>query len=301
MSAAALERKALQGRLWLLLPALLVTGLFAVLPLLVPLIYSFLTPGDFGNVKWLFSTEAWVSVVLERDIFDDTLSVADAHVQIFLRSAWLAFATMIITLIIGFPTAYFIATRPEKTRELWLFLITIPFWTNLLIRTFAIYEIIRNEGAINTVVTSFGLVNEPLKMLYTDFAILLGLTYVFLPLMVLPIYASLEKLDFRLVEAGYDLYANRWQVLRKVILPLSKPGIIAGSILVFVPALGSYVTARILGGGRNMLIGNFIEFQFGQGKNWPLGAALAMTLMAIVMIALMIYVRNASTDKRAHG
>jgi spermidine/putrescine transport system permease protein len=301
MSAAALERKALQGRLWLLLPALLVTGLFAVLPLLVPLIYSFLTPGDFGNVKWLFSTEAWVSVVLERDIFDDTLSVADAHVQIFLRSAWLAFATMIITLIIGFPTAYFIATRPEKTRELWLFLITIPFWTNLLIRTFAIYEIIRNEGAINTVVTSLGLVNEPLKMLYTDFAILLGLTYVFLPLMVLPIYASLEKLDFRLVEAGYDLYANRWQVLRKVILPLSKPGIIAGSILVFVPALGSYVTARILGGGRNMLIGNFIEFQFGQGKNWPLGAALAMTLMAIVMIALMIYVRNASTDKRAHG
>jgi spermidine/putrescine transport system permease protein len=128
-------------------------------------------------------------------------------------------------------------------------------------------------------------------MLYTDLAILIGMTYVYLPLMVLPIYASMERFDFRFVEAGFDLYATRLKVLRKIILPIIKPGIIAGSILVFVPSLGAYVTPRILGGGKRMMIGNLIELQFGQGKNWPLGAALAVTMLVIVMIALIIYVR----------
>jgi spermidine/putrescine transport system permease protein len=289
-------------RRWLLsLPALVIVFLFAVGPLAIILIYSFLTPGKFGNVDWQFSTEGWFRVLFERDIFDDTVSMADAHLSIFLRSAWLALATTVLTLLLGFPTAYFIATRPERTRELWLFLITIPFWTNLLIRTFAIFELTRNEGVINTLLAGLGLIDAPLKILYTDTAILLGLVYVFLPLMVLPIYASMEKLDFRLVEAGYDLYATRWQVLRRVIIPLVKPGIIAGSILVFIPALGSYVTARILGGGKNMLIGNFIEFQFGQGRNWPLGAALSMTLMAIVLVALLVYVRNAGAERKSHA
>ena len=130
--------------------------------------------------------------------------------------------------------------------------------------------------------------------MFTDFAILLGMVYVYLPLMVLPLYASMEKLDFRLVEAGYDLYANRLQVLRRVIIPLVKPGIVAGSILVFIPSLGAYVTPRVLGGGKNMMLGNLIELQFGQGRNWPLGAALSITLMVIVMVALLVYVRNAS-------
>src|SRR5690606_34566025 len=131
---------------------------------------------------------------------------------------------------------------------------------------------------------------EPIQILFTDFAIMMGMLYVYLPLMVLPLYASMERLDFQLVEAGYDLYASRWQVLRRIIIPLVKPGIIAGSILVFVPALGAYVTPRVLGGGKNMMLGNLIELQFGQGRNWPLGAALAITLMVIVMIALLAYV-----------
>jgi spermidine/putrescine transport system permease protein len=289
-------------RRWLLsLPALLIVFLFAVGPLAIIAIYSFLTPGKFGNVEWVFSGEAWFRVLFERDMFDDTVTtLADAHLSIFLRSAWLALATTLLTLIIGFPTAYFIATRPERTRELWLFLVTIPFWTNLLIRTFAIFELTRNEGVINSLLMGSGIIATPLKILYTDTAILMGLVYVFLPLMVLPIYASLEKLDFRLVEAGYDLYATRGKVLRRIIIPLAKPGIIAGSILVFIPALGSYVTARILGGGKNMLIGNFIEFQFGQGRNWPLGAALSMTLMAVVLIALLVYVRNAGAERQSH-
>ena len=152
-----------------------------------------------------------------------------------------------------------------------MFLITIPFWTNLLIRTFAIMEVIRNRGDHQHSADETGRLRDPIQMLYTDFAIMLGMTYVYLPLMVLPVYASMEKLDFRLVEAGYDLYATRWRVLRRIILPLVKPGIIAGSILVFVPSLGAYVTPRVLGGGKNLMLGNLIELQFGQGRNWPLG------------------------------
>ncbi len=200
------------------------------------------------------------------------------------------------------PTAYFIATRPENQRNAWLFLITIPFWTNLLIRTFAIMELIRNGGAINGILVSWlGVIDEPIQMMNTDFAIMLGMVYVYLPLMVLPAYASIEKLDFRLVEAGYDLYANKFRVLWRVILPIIKPGIIAGSILVFIPSIGAYVTPRILGGGNQMMLGNLIALQFDQGRNWPLGAALSIALMVIVMVALLVYVRFAGGGKGAHG
>ena len=284
----------------LTLPALVVLVVAASGPLLVMLLYSFLAAGDYGGVKWAFSLEGWSSVFLERDIFDDTVSIADAHLSILWRSLRLSLMTTLFAFLIGFPTAYFIATRPEKSRNLWLFLITIPFWTNLLIRTFAIMEVIRNRGIVNTLLMKFGVTSEPIQMLYTDFSILLGMTYVYLPLMVLPIYASMEKLDFRLVEAGYDLYATRWRVLRRIVLPIVKPGIIAGSILVFVPSLGAYVTPRVLGGGKNLMLGNLIELQFGQGRNWPLGAALAITLLLIVMVALLFYVRGAGkTDP--HG
>jgi spermidine/putrescine transport system permease protein len=138
--------------------------------------------------------------------------------------------------------------------------------------------------------------------MFTEFAVLVGMAYVYLPLMILPIYASMERFDFSLVEAGYDLYATRWQVLRRIILPLVKPGVVAGSILVFVPCLGAYVTPRVLGGGKNMMLGNFIELQFGQGRNWPLGAALALTLLVIVMVALIFYVRAVGREEvRGHG
>jgi spermidine/putrescine transport system permease protein len=295
------ERKDIRTRWWLTTPALVIIFIAALGPLFIVVVYSFLTPGDYGDVKWQFSTDAWVGVILERDIFDDTLSIADAHLSIFLRSAKLSLITTVLTLIFGFPTAYFIATRNERTQAIWLFLITIPFWTNLLIRTFAIQEVIRNEGVLNTVLTGLGIVDQPIQILYTDWAVGIGMIYVYLPLMVLPLYASMEKLDFRLVEAGYDLYATRFQVLRRIIVPLVLPGIVAGSILVFIPSLGAYVTPRILGGGRNMMLGNLIELQFGQGRNWPLGAALSLTLMVIVMVALLVYIRNTSRQRGQHG
>ena len=288
---------------WLLsLPALAIIFVAALGPLLVMVLYSFLEKGDYGDVKFgTFSLEGWTSVFMQRDIFDDTLGIADAHLAIFWRSIKLSLYTTIFTLILGFPTAYFIATRPARTREVWVFLITIPFWTNLLIRTFAMQQVIRNEGILNTLLIWLGIIDTPLQIIYTDTATLLGMTYVYLPLMVLPLYASIEKLDFRLVEAGYDLYANRLQVLWRIVIPLVKPGLIAGSILVFIPSLGAYVIPRVLGGGKNLMLGNLIELQFGAGRNWPLGAAMSITLMALVMIALLFYVRNAAKSGVRHG
>ncbi|WP_146348283.1 ABC transporter permease [Phaeobacter marinintestinus] len=287
---------------WILLsPALLILFVAAFGPLFIVLIYSFLTAGDYGGVVWSFSTDAWFNVFAERDMFDDTLGFADAHLAIFWRSFRLAAVTTVVALIFGFPTAYFIATRPPKQRNLWMLLIMVPFWTNLLIRTFAIMELIRNEGVVNSLLMAMGVINEPIQMLYTDFAIMIGMLYVYLPLMVLPIYASLERFDFALVEAAYDLYANRLRVLWRVILPVTKPGIIAGSILVMIPALGAYVTPRVLGGGKRMMLGNLIELQFGQGRNWPLGAALAIVLLIIVTASMIYYVRAAGKEGAGHG
>lgn len=307
MSAVSeIEKQARQRDIrmrWLLCaPALVVLLLAASGPLLIVLVYSFLTPGSYGGVIWDFSLEGWFRVFFRRDIFDDTVTFATAHLEIFWRSVSLALYTTILAAIMGFPTAWFIATRPPGTRPLWLFVITIPFWSNLVIRTFAIQEVIRNQGLINSFLQWTGVISSPIQMLYTDFAILLGMTYVFLPLMVLPLFASMEKLDFRLLEAGYDLYASRLRVLWHIVLPLVKPGFIAGSILVFIPAIGAYVTPRVLGGGRNLMLGNLIELQFGQGRNWPLGAALALTLLVIVVTALLFYVRTAMRDTgERHG
>ena len=294
-------KRASRTRWMLLAPALIILVFAASGPLLITLVYSFLTAGDYGGVEWQFSTDAWFNVIAQRDIFDDTLGWSDAHLSIFWRSVKLSLMTTLACLFFGVPTAYFIATRPAKQRDLWMLLIIIPFWTNLLIRTFAILELIRNEGTINTVLIALGMIDEPIQMLYTEFSIIVGMVYVYLPLMVLPVYASMERLDFSLVEAGYDLYATRFRVLRRVILPLVKPGVIAGSILVFVPSLGAYVTPRVMGGGNQLMIGNLIELQFGQGRNWPLGAALSITLLAIVMVALMAYVRAAGNEEVSHG
>jgi spermidine/putrescine transport system permease protein len=295
--AARARERARNG--WLLsTPALVLLTLGASGPLLIVMVYSFLSPGQYGNVVWDFSLDGWFKVFLERDIFDGTVSAADAHLTIFWRSVKLSILTTLITFTLGLPTAWFIATRPADQRALWLFLITIPFWTNLLIRTFAIMEVIRNEGLLNNVLLWVGVIDAPVQIVFTETAVLIGMAYVYLPLMVLPLFAAIDRFDMRLIEAGYDLYAGRWRVLRRVILPIIRPGIVAGSILVFVPSLGAYVTPRVLGGGKQMMIGNFIELQFGQGRNWPLGAALSMLLLAIVMAALLVYVRATTREER---
>jgi spermidine/putrescine transport system permease protein len=299
---AQADRSHVRRNWQLLSPAMVIIGVFGILPLFIALTYSFLEAGTYGGVRWTFSTEAYVQLLFERDIFDETLVFNSAYIEIFYRSFLLASFSTFAALILGFPTAYFMATRPESQRDLWVFLITIPFWTNLLIRTFSMQLIIRDEGLVNVLVVGSGLVEKPLEIIYTDFAIGLGLIYAFLPFMVLPIYAALERLDFRLVEAGFDLYANRFQVLRRIIIPLAMPGIIAGSILVFIPGLGAWITPELLGGGKELMIGNLISLQFGNSRNWPFGSAAAMVLLAMVLVALVTYVRvSGRAAGEAHG
>lgn len=293
--------RARRTRSLLLAPALVVVAVFGLFPLTITLIYSVLEPGTYGGVNWVLSGEAYVQFLFERDMFDDTLGFTTSYLQIFGRSIGLAFGATVGALILGFPTAYFIASKPREQRNLWLFLVTLPFWTNLLIRTYAMLLIIRDEGLINLSLKGIGIIDKPIGILYTDTAVFMGLIYSYLPFMVLPLYASLEKLDFRLVEAAYDLYATRWQVLRRIIIPMAKPGIVAGCILVFIPGLGAYITPELLGGGKKLMIGNMIALQFGSSRNWPFGSAAALILMAVVMVALLFYLRSASKEAPGHG
>lgn len=290
--SASSDKRAARRNLLLSAPSLVIMVVLGLLPLMIVVAYSFMAPGDYGGVQPKFSVEAYVSLLFQRDIFDDTLSFSPAYLEIYLRTAIFGAATTFACLLVGFPTAYFMATRPKESRNVWVLLLTIPFWSNLLVRTIAVMFLIRDEGLINTVLMDLGIIDHPITMLYTNFAILLGLVYSFLPFMVLPIYASLEKFDFRLAEAGFDLYATRFQVLTRIIVPIAKPGLVTGSILVFVPSFGAYVTPLLLGGGSHLMIGNLIALQFGSSRNWPLGSAFSIVLMVFVMLALLFQARR---------
>ena len=286
------ERKEARSRWLLVSPAMLIIGVAGLTPLTLILFYSFMSPGPYAGISLEPTFQAWINLVMEEDLFDETLGFNYAHLYIFSRSIGLALGTTILTLAIGFPTAYFIATRPSTQKNFWLFMISLPFWSNLLVRTFAIMMFIREKGFVNYILLNLELIDKPLQIMFTPTAVWIGLVYAYLPLMVMPLYASMEKIDFRLVEAGYDLYASRWQVLKRLIIPLVKPGIVAGSILVFIPSIGAYITPKLLGGGKSLMLGNLISNQFGTSRDWPLGSALALFLMALVMVALIIYVKN---------
>lgn len=277
-------------RRWTLLaPAMLFIAFFMLAPIGLMAYVSVLERGDFGGVEWgVLSIDAYWSFFFEREL-DGSVTINTDYVQIFLRSFGLSLITTVLALLVGFPTALYMALQPERYRNLLVFLVTIPFWTNLLVRNYAWILLLRNNGLIDGSLNKLGIISEPINVLYTPFATGIGLTYSFLPFMVLPIYASLEKLDFRLVEAAFDLGANRVRALFRVIVPLSAPGIIAGCILVFVPCLGAYVTPELLGGSKSMMIGNLIQTQFGASRNWPFGAALAFALLTIVLLAMMVY------------
>ena len=276
-------------RTFLIAPAMLTIGLFMLVPVLIMAAISFMQRGDVGGVTWgSFTSEPYVQFLFERDL-DDSLLLNTDYLQIFFRSFWLAGLTTVLTLLIGLPTALYMALQPERRRNLLIFLVTIPFWTNLLVRNYAWILLLRNNGLIDQALMGLGLRSQPMGVLYTTFSIAVGLTYTFMPFMVLPIYASLEKMDWRLVEAAYDLGANRSRALLRVVLPLAIPGIAAGCILVFIPGLGAFVTPELLGGGKSMMIGNLIQSQFGAARNWPFGAALSMALLVTVLLAMMLY------------
>jgi len=294
-------RRDLRIRRFLLLPPVLVITCGLVLPICIVVIYSLLTPGTYGGVIWDFTFDAYIQFLFERDIFDDSLVFSTAYLEIYLRSFVQALAATVGAFLLGFPAAYFIATRPLATRTMWIFLITVPYWVNLLIRTISMLFIIRDEGPLNHLLIALGVVDTPVRIAYTDFAVGLALVYSYLPFMVLPIYAAIERFDFRLMEAAYDLYANRWIILREIILPVAKPGIVAGALLVFIPSLGSFLAPDILGGGKNLMIGNMIALQFQGSRNWPFGSAAAVILMSVVLVALIVFVRQQTRQRiKAH-
>lgn len=300
-SGAALhERRQSLRNLLGVSPALLAIGLFLIVPILLVVGYSLMEANPYGGVEPVFSTESYLSLLFERQL-DDSLAFVDAYLLIALRSIGIAAATTLVTLLIGFPVAVWLAMQPPHKRGLLIFLITVPFWANLLIRTYAWILLLRETGVVNGTLVGLGLVDQPLQLLYTDGAVLLGLVYTYAPFVVLPIYATLEKMDMRLVEAAQDLYAGRWRTLRKVVLPIARPGILAGAILTFVPCLGAMVAPELLGGGTRMMLGNLIFRQFSDARNWPFGSALALVLMAAVMLVLTLYALRAERVRIARG
>jgi spermidine/putrescine transport system permease protein len=283
-------------RVQLLLPTWAMIGIFLLLPVLLMAVYSFLTKEMRGGVIWEFSLAAYDQFFVNRGLFGDEPATLEwTYIAVFWRSIVQALVATALCLAIGFPTAWFIATRPVATRGVWLFLITVPYWVNLLIRTVSLRFLIRETGPLNEGLLALGVIAEPLAMINTNFAVQLGLFYSYLPFMVLPIYAAVERYNFALSEAAADLYASRWTTLREIVLPIVKPGIIAGCLLVFVPSLGAFLAPNLLGGAKNFMIGSLIEEQFKKSLgNWPFGAAVSMILMSLVLILLMLYARNAS-------
>lgn len=252
---------------------------FQVVPLALVVVTSFATRGTYGGVVYRFGLHNYVR-------FLDPL-----YLEIFADSFVVAGTATVICLLVGYPFAYFVASRPAPLRHVLLLLVVIPFWTNMLTRTYAWMIILRGNGLLNQALMALGLISEPLELLYTRGASILGLVYVLLPFMVLPLYASIEKLDRRMVQAAYDLGAGPLQAFRKVTLPLTMPGVIAGSIFVFIPALALFFVTDVLGGARTMLVGNLIHRQFTQARDWPFGSAVSVILTAISLLLIFVYIR----------
>jgi spermidine/putrescine transport system permease protein len=265
---------------WLLLAPLVLWALaFVVAPAAIMLVYSFARRGTLGGVVLGFTLESYQSVV------------DPVYLQIVTRSIAYAGLTTAICLAAGYPVAYLIGRAELRWRNLLLMAVMVPFWTSFLIRTYAWVTILKSEGLLNSLLVQLQLIAEPLELLYTPGAVVLGLVYTFLPFMILPIYSSVEKLDGALIEAALDLGAGPLRAFSRVIVPLTSPGIAAGVLLVFVPALGIYAVNDILGGGRVDMIGNIIENQFkGNARNWPFGAALGTTLL--VSFAIIYFYVN---------
>lgn len=262
------------GRAWLCLaPMVIWLLLFAVAPLGILLVYSFCQRDDLGRIVFSFSWENYVRVFEPR------------YLLILGRSVGYAAATTLGCVILAFPTAYFMARREKSARDRLLVLVMIPFWTSFLIRTYAWIQILKSEGLLNSVLKSVHLISTPIEWLYTPTAVLIGLIYTFLPFMILPIFASAEKLDSALIEAAHDLGAGPLRVFSSVIIPLTWPGIAAGTLLVFVPAIGMFAVTDLLGGAQVPLIGNVIQNQFLQARNWPFGAALGVVFTLLFAVS----------------
>ena len=266
---------------WLAAPGLLWMGLLFLAPLGLVFAISFASRGTYGGIVWEFTAANYLDLL--HPLYGKILG----------QSLWYASLTTAICFLLGFPLAYVIARSPARWQPVLLLLVMLPFWTNFLVRTYAWMILLRQDGLANRFLMGLGVVDAPLELLYTPTAVVIGLVYGYLPFMVLPLYVAVERLDPLLVEAAWDLYASRWSVFTRVVVPLTMPGIVGGCVLVFIPSIGAFITPDLLGGARSMMIGNLIQHEYLVVRDWPLGSAVSFVLMAIVMAAVVLYYRHA--------
>lgn len=282
----AARRRALTAQAVFTGPGLIYITLFMSIPVVLVLVYSFFERGRFGGITWNFTLDNYARVLdpVYLNVFGDSLVIAGV--------------TTIIALAVGYPTAYAIARLPVRWRSIALVMVVLPFWTNFLIRTYAWIVLLNSQGPINSSLVDLGVISAPIGMLYTPGAVIAGLTYAYLPLVILPVYASVERLDRQLLEAASNLGASRARVFLDVTLPLTLPGAMIGAIFVFVPSLGNFVVPELLGGGKTVMVGNLIRDQFLEARDWPFGAVLALLVIALLVL---LFALQAMIARRING
>lgn len=289
MTRSGLRRLVLTA---LLAPVTLYLGVFFIGPLVIVAVFSVLEPGLYGGVVWNFyhwnygRVFGWADGIMEF--------YEPVYLQILFRSLRLALLTVVLTLIVAYPVAFWVSRLPQRWRMFFLLLVTLPFFTSLIVRLYAWLMILRPSGVLNTMLGALGYTGQPVDLLYTQTAVVIGMVYVMIPFMFLPVYASVEALDRGLVEASADLGATGFQTFRKVVLPQTLPGILGGSVIVFIPSVGNFVVPDVLGGAKTLMFGNLIEQQFLAARNWPFGSALSMIVMAVVLTIMLVYLRRAA-------
>ena len=274
----------------LLGPATLFLGICFLGPLAVMIVYSFLEPGLYGGVVWDFYHWNYGRILGWAD--GEWEDFDPVYAEIFLRSVRLALTNVLITLVICYPAALWVSGLSQRWRTLVVFLIALPFFVSLVVRLFAWVLILRPTGFLNVGLLGLGIISEPIDIIFTETAVLIGMAYVLLPFMFLPIYASVEKLDRTLLEASSDLGGSPRQTFLRVTLPLTLPGIAAGAVLVFIPSLGNFIVPDILGGAKVLMIGNLVEQQFLSARNWPFGSALSVMIMVVMFALILVYLRR---------
>ena len=281
----------------LLTPGTIFLGVFFMGPLAVMIVFSFLEPGLYGGVEWNFYHWNYGRILGWAD--GEWEEFDPVYIEIFLRSVRLALINVLITLLICYPAAHWVRGLSVRWRTFVVFIITLPFFISLVVRLFCWVLILRPSGFLNTALMGLGLITEPIDIMYTETAVLIGMAYILLPFMFLPLYASVEKLDYSLIEASSDLGAKPYQTFFRVILPATLPGIAAGCVLVFIPSLGNFIVPDLLGGAKVLMIGNLIEQQFLSARNWPFGAALSVMIMLVMFLLIVFYLRRIGRSELA--
>ncbi|SEF93748.1 ABC transporter permease [Marinobacterium lutimaris] len=281
----------------LLTPATLFLSVFFLGPLLIMAVSSFLEPGLYGGVEWSFYPWSYGRVLGWADGFYEEFDIV--YLEILLRSAGLALATVAVTLLLCYPVAFWISRMPSRWKSFCIFMIALPFFSSMIIRLYAWILILRDSGFANQILLSLGIIAEPLDLMYSGTAVILGMVYIFVPFMFLPVYSSVENLDPKLIKASQDLGATPFTTFRRVIFPMTLPGVIAGSILVFIPALGNFVVPSMLGGAKVVMIGNLVEQQFLASRNWPFGATLSMIMILFMLLVVSFYLLKVMKKQHA--